>query len=173
MKSRTCLIVLFSIFCLSETLFAGIGACHDGAGNITAFEKDANHTAFNGSNCEYYHPPHNIMPEYFGFLQGIQPKYLKWDGKPVEMTQAEKDAVDAAEEAERQDREDARWNAMIDRAKEKVDSPDTEASLIQECVSLSVVAPEIRNIKAGSPGPSKSDQELKNAVKSCLEGKKK
>ena len=114
------LIAIF-IWFLPYTAYAGMGACHDGNGNIKRFPKedggeyialelDGNHAFFNKTNCAYYtplmntNPPQGIPQEDFDriytVISTVPKDFIKWTTEPVEMTQGEKDVVIAAQQAD-------------------------------------------------------------------------
>lgn len=166
-------LILFLL--IASPAYAGIGVCHDGAGNITALEDDANSVAFQGANCVYYSVPATHTANEYNALMTLvktQGKYLKWDGGPVLMTQGEKNQKDADIAAQAQASDDARFNAMIDQLKSDIDTLDTPEALLNECIGINIIASEIRAIKANNPNPSATDAQLRKAVKNCLESKK-
>lgn len=100
--------------------YAGIGACHDGNGNITALELDANPAAFTGQNCAYYKDAdYERVFAKIGHLKGKE-RYVKWSGgEPDAMAPAEQVAVDDAWAAEIQaakDASDARLEVSMEEA---------------------------------------------------------
>ena len=88
-------LILFAfIMLISTKVYAGAGVCHDGQGKITQIEWDADYGAvIQYPNCTYY-----ADAEFFVLkseFQNVPKKHIKWDDGPVEMSQGEKDAVDA------------------------------------------------------------------------------
>jgi hypothetical protein len=105
------------ILFLPYTAYAGMGACHNGSGVITLLEIDANSLAFGGFNCEYYSIPPTSETQYnriYSLLSTVQKKYIKWVVEPVEMTQAEKNVVDAAEQIVIRDDNRVNYKAQYD-----------------------------------------------------------
>lgn len=154
-------IILLLLF--TPSALAGFTVCHDGAGNI------------GGDNCVYFSDQTTGTEAHDrveALRESVPEKYQKWDGEPVEMTAQEKSDKDAADLAAQEAAEKASWNAMVDRAIAKVDAPDDESTLIQECTTLDIITPEIRAMKANNPNPSATDAELKGAVKQCLMSRK-
>lgn len=113
------------------------------------------------------------LPEGCRSLPNVPEKYLKViNGSVEKMTRIEKDSVDTVEALEIQAQKDLAYNAIVDQAKVEVDSPSTVSALLNTCISA-ITTDEIRNIKKNTPKPSKTDAELKNQVKSCLDSFKK
>lgn len=102
---------LIALMLISTPLYAGMGACHDGSGNLLGAETDANAERYlTTPNCIYYTLTHNgsPMPQEvklgdveFETLRNLihqtPPKYLKWNNGVAEMSAAEKSSVDTAE----------------------------------------------------------------------------
>ena|SRR3990167_786700 len=96
------LLIAIFIWFLPYTAYAGMGACHDGSGNITALEIDANFASFEQANCIYYAVLRDGVTQIdfdriYNVIKNNPKKYLKWVNEPVVKTQAEKDAADALE----------------------------------------------------------------------------
>lgn len=84
---------------MTVSSYAGIGVCHDGSGNMVSASKSTTPENFKSANCEYYSIPPTSKAKYERVktvLTTVPFRYIKWDTEPVEMTQAEKDAVDQA-----------------------------------------------------------------------------
>lgn len=102
---RPVLILIF-IWFLPYTAYAGMGACHDGNGNITALTEDyTNRSTFEAANCKVYSVGFDGVTQtdfdrIFAVIHGVPRKYIKWMNEPVEMTAQEKAAVDAIEAAQ-------------------------------------------------------------------------
>ena len=100
---------------ISSPLYAAMGVCYDASNNITKMDADSAQGLFytQTANCKFYDAPANGVNEpqtkylnessYLTLrnrLRSTPGKHLKWDSnlqEPVEKTQAEKDAIDAAE----------------------------------------------------------------------------
>jgi len=92
--------LLYLIIFLPHLSFAGIGACHDGAGNILKIAKGVSTTGFLGeTNCEYYNDQSASYDAIETVINTVPRIYIKFTTEPVEMTQGEKDAVDTARAA--------------------------------------------------------------------------
>jgi len=104
-------ILSLAFLLLTSPAWSGAGVCHDGSGNITEYTLDGDWVFFTQTdNCKYYKDAE--FEQLKSELIGVPKKYIKWDNgldKPVEMTQAEKDAVDQAIA-------DAKKQAEIERA---------------------------------------------------------
>jgi len=150
-------IFLFLIFALTcNNAYAGAGVCHDGAGNITSFEWDADHGFYSTQpNCQYYSDAefHSLKQS----LDGVPRKYIKWDNGPKEMTQAEKDALDQAEA-------DARKVARRERIKQFFrDNPEFK-------VFLSLVFDEFNRNRQWDNKQQLSLQDLLDAIDAKIDG---
>lgn len=173
MKKQFLKLAFFSFFCLQGTAFAGMSVCHDGSGTVTRVELRGNSI----DGCNFYDSGQNISDaEYVSLrslLKSVPRKYLKYEnGNVLEMNTVEKAAVDILEGNAEQERQRQAHNAIVDQAKAEVDNPTTVASLLNTCIS-GITTAEIRAIKSNNPRPSATDEQLKTAVKQCLEGLKK
>jgi len=95
--SITLLLLSFTSFA-----YAGVGACHDGAGNITTLTKDGRPSYFKTTpNCSYYELGKDGVTEvdYNRILAVAEKgrKYAKFTTEPVSMSRGEMDSVDAAD----------------------------------------------------------------------------
>jgi len=99
---RNILIAVF-IWFLPHTAYAGVGACHDGNGNITVLTADyARKADFEQANCVSYSPgiegvTQQTYDRIYAVVTGFPVKYIKWLNEPIEKTAQEKAAVDALE----------------------------------------------------------------------------
>ena len=117
-KSKFFTMVVFISLCsIAPLSYAGIGVCHDGAGSITRIEQNADAVYFSQTaNCVYASIPPYTDAQYQALrslVSSVPQKYLKWNDGLVEMTQAEKDALDQAEVI-------AETTAVRERAKSRV-----------------------------------------------------
>lgn len=113
------------------------------------------------------------LPNGCASIPQVAPKYLKQDGGSiVEMNTIEKAAVDILESNAEQARQIEAHNAIVDQAKAEVDNPKTIPAMLNTCISA-ITTDEIREIKKGSPRQGKTDEQLRQVVKSCLETFKK
>lgn len=94
--------VLFML--ISTNAFAGMGACHDGSGNITDLQLDADSVYFKTTpNCFYYELGKDGIDQVSwdrirNVILNVPNKYIKLDlvtDEPVEMTAGEKTVVDS------------------------------------------------------------------------------
>jgi hypothetical protein len=97
------LLLAIIIWFLPYTAYAGMGACHDGNGNITQLEIDANKSSFEQANCVYYEVwkdgiTQTDFDRIYDVIKNNQKKYIKWVNEPIVKTQTEKDAADALEQ---------------------------------------------------------------------------
>lgn len=92
--------ILYVLLLMPSLSFAGIGACHDGSGNILKIAKGVSTTGFLGeTNCEYYNDQSSGYTAIELVIDTVPRRYIKFSFQPVEMNQTEKDAVDVARAA--------------------------------------------------------------------------
>jgi hypothetical protein len=164
------LLILFLLIC--STAYAEDVVTYSGT-------KYLNCQSFGDSNI-WLTDPNDITTPKDGYLYapngcanlpGIA-KYRKIaNGEVVEMSKAEKDAVDSAELASQVQAQKTQFNALIDQAKAEVDLPKSVSSLLNICIT-NITTDEIRNLKSGTPKATRTDQKLKDDVKACLESLK-
>lgn len=96
-------------------------------------------------------------------------RYAKFEGgRVVEMNPVEKAAQDILAAQANEALEIAAHNAIVDQAKAEVDSPKTIPAMLNVCISA-ITTDEIREIKKGTPRTGKTDAQLKQTVKACLD----
>lgn len=96
-------------------------------------------------------------------------RYAKFEGgRVVEMNPVEKAAVDILAAQANEAAEIAAHNTIVEQAKAEVDNPKTIPAMLNTCISA-ITTDEIREIKKGTPRGSKTDEQLKTAVKTCLD----
>jgi hypothetical protein len=107
-----------------------------------------------------------VMPE------GVALKHIKVaNGEAVEMTQGEKDDVYAGEVAvEVQRQKDAR-NQALSYLQAQVDNPSEPWAIMQFVIGERTKA-EIRDMKAGNPRASETDEQVRADIKARLEALK-
>ena len=86
------------LFFWSASCYAGISVCSDQNGNVTSFKLRGNSV----QGCDYYDIGQNVDSSQYAsissLLKTVSRKYLKMvNGFPEEMSQSEKNAVDAAQ----------------------------------------------------------------------------
>ncbi len=89
--------ILYVLILLPSLSWAGFQSCHNGSGAIVS---PSSSTAI----CVTYAIPPFSATDYDrvkGVLKTVPRQYTKWTTEPVEMTQGEKDAVDASKVTER------------------------------------------------------------------------
>jgi hypothetical protein len=97
-------------------------------------------------------------------VEGVNKKYHKVVGDNItEMTQAEKDSVDAVDE-------DARRSSIKSQAMEIIDAEPANHIMGMVLDKFAVVIKrELRNIKSNSPRTEKSMSELRQEVRDAIE----
>lgn len=96
-------------------------------------------------------------------------RYAKFEGgRVVEMNPVEKAALDILAAQASEAAEIAAHNAAVEQAKAEVDNPRTIPAMLNTCISA-ITTDEIREIKKGTPRAGKTDAQLKQTVKACLD----
>lgn len=191
---------LLPLLLICNTAYAGIGVCHD-SGNLTRVETDGNWTYYTSGyadenpswTCSYYSVPPLSANEYQTLLTLIKttPKrYLKWDNGLAEMTQAEKDAVDAQVELNRdqimrasaKSRFDGNYSsdfgspvAMRALVKVLLDEINILRAWNQDFKTVVAGANNLADIKTGVAGlqdtPDRTLAQAKNAIGNAIDNK--
>ena len=84
--------LLFVLLFFPSVSWAGFSVCHDGSGSLVPSDDPS-------GICVYYSDQTTGIVAHDrvrNVLKTVPRQYLKWTTEPVEMTQGEKDAVDAA-----------------------------------------------------------------------------
>lgn len=140
MKPAIFNIAILSFLALCSPAYAGIGACHDGQGNVTSLSLDANPAAFTGENCAYYKDAE--YDRIFAKIGKVDRRYVKWgNAEPVEMAPAEKVAVDDAIAASL----DAEIDARLDREPSMKDVRDQAAQALTDIDEYLLIADSATN----------------------------
>lgn len=170
-----CMVLIMLIFG-SSVASAGVYVCKD-AGTNRVLKADVSYSGPVEDGC-FLWTDQNANIQDVDALAGMikQLKRLVMTGSTIlsarEMTQQEKDEEDAEKVADQQSESDAAFNAVVDQAIAEVDAPTSVSSLLNTCISA-ITTDDIRKIKGGNPNTSKTDEELKQIVKSCLTSFKK
>lgn len=154
---------LIPMLLISGSAFAGIGACHDGNGNITALNRDANPVAFAGQNCAYYKDAD--YERVNAKIENVLNKYVKWDEEPTEMTAQEKDAVDQVEA-------DALAAAILSSArtgaKNSVDELSAEGVRLRAALLVTLERTNEIAAKVDAIDACNTDNSTAAAIRSCI-----
>jgi len=177
--------ILYVLLLMPSLSFAGIGACHDGSGNILKIAKGVSTAGFLGeTNCEYYNDQSASYTAIETVINTVPRIYIKFTTEPVEMNQSEKDAVDST-------RASNRIASTRTRAKSRFDGQTTsgqslrcladitkrEVNILRDWlvdfkaeVSSSTSLGNFQSRVAGLPDtPGRTLAQLKSQIQTCID----